>query len=165
MGGRKTEGERNPQLLSEPMKSSNLIFYYRAEDVTDSKARGGPRDQVCAHRGLCMCKECMKPWTSLILEQNKPPHVKGRVQVSHYSRPCLHFPLMYDNHAMHICANFQLLSKRIHTLKHSFAASTQQDIVSYLHKSQYSYSELRNTSKTCMLITLHATPCHGWHFC
>lgn len=40
VGGRKTEGERNPQLLSGPIKSSSSTFCWRAEDVINSEAEG-----------------------------------------------------------------------------------------------------------------------------
>lgn len=40
VGGRKTEGERNPQLLSVPIKSSNPAFRCGAEDVIDSETEG-----------------------------------------------------------------------------------------------------------------------------
>lgn len=41
VGGRKTEGERNPQLLSGPLKSSSSTLCWGAEDVINSEAEGG----------------------------------------------------------------------------------------------------------------------------
>ena len=40
VGGRNTEGERNPQLLSGPIKSSSSTFCWGAEDVINSEAEG-----------------------------------------------------------------------------------------------------------------------------
>lgn len=45
-------------------------------------SRRGPWDELGDHRRLCTCQHLNQPWASLALEQSKPPHSKGRVQVS-----------------------------------------------------------------------------------
>lgn len=85
------------------------------------------------------------------------PHIKGRVQISHHRWPCFYFPHKYDHCTVQTYARSHLFSKRTNGLKHSYPESSQQDIVSYLHKNKYGYSESRNTLKHHMLIILPCT--------
>lgn len=44
--------------------------------------RRGPGDELGDHRRLCTCRHLNQPWASLTLEQSKPPHDKGKLQIS-----------------------------------------------------------------------------------
>ena len=114
MGGRKTEGERNPQLLSRPIKSSSSTLCCGAEDVINSEAEGV--------LGINWASTGSFAWarTSLLPEQSKRPHVKAREQVSHQVFTLL--PSMITTQCKYVQASSHF-SKRTRDLKHLFPES------------------------------------------
>ena len=115
MGGRNTEGERNPQLLSGPIKSSSSTFCWGAEDVINSEAEGV--------LGLNGASAGSFAWamTSLFLEHEAREQVKDLPPPGTRSKgagqsPGFHFTPKHDNHTMQMCASFQSFSLRGHMI-------------------------------------------------
>lgn len=150
MGGRKTEGERNPQLLSGPIKSSNSTFCRGAEDVIYSKGEGFGGLTRCPKRPL----QGWRPQDILGL-----PHPGIEQTFSHEGEGTdqsagFHFSHKYYNHTMQMCVHFQSFSKGTHALKHFFPEYT------------HTLSEL--TQKQTQLLWIkehfHAMPCPAGTF-